>query len=253
MTQERPDDGRQEAGQAPSPEGGREPVPPSEAAPAPAPGREPPQEARAYEEPSAATAEGAKADRPERASALPPVVARVEEVREPAITRRGILRIGFWTAMGVFLLGTAGAALDLVYPRHVIGFGGKVAAGPVDKFPAGSKTQNVEGHFWLVHLTPDQGGDGLLALWWKCPHLGCTVPWRADFTFTDPNTGQAKKGWFRCPCHGSTYTDAGVRVFGPAPRSMDTMALTVDNGTVNVDTGKVTPGSTDNPSRAVKV
>jgi len=212
----------------------------------------PPPEGESGTAPAARSAEG-RADLGERAAAAPPVISHVEEVTEPAVSRRGILRVGFWTAMGVFLAGTGGAALNLIYPRKVTGFGGKVNAGPLDKFPPGSKTQVTEGRFWLVHLTQEQGGPGLLALWWKCPHLGCTVPWRENFTFTDPNTGQTKAGWFRCPCHGSTYTDAGVRVFGPAPRSMDTMALTVENGRITVDTGKITPGGPDNPSRAVKV
>jgi cytochrome b6-f complex iron-sulfur subunit len=73
------------------------------------------------------------------------------------------------------------------------------------------------------------------------------VPWRPEFTFNDD------KGWYRCPCHGSTYTKAGVRVFGPAPRSMDTMKITIDGaGNITVQTGSITPGGTDNPHRAVK-
>jgi cytochrome b6-f complex iron-sulfur subunit len=73
------------------------------------------------------------------------------------------------------------------------------------------------------------------------------VPWRPEFDF------EGDKGWFRCPCHGSTYTKAGVRVFGPAPRSMDTMAITVDgSGNITVNTGAITPGGTDNPTRAIQ-
>ncbi len=107
-------------------------------------------------------------------------------------------------------------------------------------YPPGSKTPIAEGKFWLVNLTEEQGGPGFLALWWKCPHLGCTVPWRESFVFPDPATGQDKRGWFRCPCHGSTYNDAGVRVFGPAPRSMDHMDLTIDPSSkrISVNTGK---------------
>jgi cytochrome b6-f complex iron-sulfur subunit len=118
----------------------------------------------------------------------------------------------------------------------------------------GQKFQVGAGRFWLVNLTEEQGGPGLLALWWKCPHLGCTVPWRPTFIWPDPTTGAAKQGWFRCPCHGSTYTDAGVRVFGPAPRSMDTMALQVQHdGSLTVDTGDITNGGPDNPTRAVRI
>ena len=172
---------------------------------------------------------------------------------QPLVSRRTVLRVGFWTSLGAVVAGAAACGLDLIYPRGVTGFGGKVTVGDVSQFPPGSKTKVAEGRFWLVHLTEEQGGPGLLALWWKCPHLGCTVPWREEFVWPDPVTGAPKRGWFRCPCHGSTYTDAGIRVFGPAPRSLDTMELTINNGRITVDTGKITPGAPDNPDRAVRV
>jgi cytochrome b6-f complex iron-sulfur subunit len=104
-----------------------------------------------------------------------------------------------------------------------------------------------------VNLTEEQGGPGFLALWWKCPHLGCTVPWRETFSFVDPATGASTQGWFRCPCHGSTYNHAGVRVFGPAPRSMDRMELTIDgSGNITVNTGAITKGTPDNNAFAVQ-
>jgi cytochrome b6-f complex iron-sulfur subunit len=78
------------------------------------------------------------------------------------------------------------------------------------------------------------------------------VPWRPDFNFVDPATSQEKKGWFRCPCHGSTYNDSGARVYGPAPRSMDHFDLTIANGRISVNTAKVTKGTTDNAKFAVK-
>ena len=122
----------------------------------------------------------------------------------------------------------------------------------VSKYPPGSKTKITAGKFWLVHLTPEQGGPGFLALWQKCPHLGCTVPWEPGYSFTDKATGSSKRGWFRCPCHQSTYNDAGVRVFGPAPRSMDRMALTITaEGEIEVDTGTIEKGAVDNATSAV--
>jgi cytochrome b6-f complex iron-sulfur subunit len=129
-----------------------------------------------------------------------------------------------------------------------------VTAGLASDYPPGSKTKIQEGRFWLVNLSPAQGGPGFLALWQKCPHLGCTVPWEANFNFTDPETGRSKKGWFRCPCHQSTYDDAGVRVYGPAPRSMDRMELQIEAsaGRIQVDTGRIVKGTTDNASFAVR-
>lgn len=168
------------------------------------------------------------------------------------VSRRSVLRLGFWSSLGALVAGAVASGLNLVYPRRVAGFGGKVSVGDVSQYPPGSKTQIQEGRLWLVHLTEEQGGPGLLALWWKCTHLGCTVPWREDFVWPDPTTSAPKKGWFRCPCHGSTFTDAGVRVYGPAPRPLDTIEVTVEDGKITVDTGKITPGGPDNPQRAVQ-
>jgi cytochrome b6-f complex iron-sulfur subunit len=178
----------------------------------------------------------------------------IEQVEGKQISRRGLLRITFWAGLGAGLAGLTASLIDMLYPRGVVGFGGVVAAGTVDQFPPGTKTRNNVGKFWLVNLTEAQGGPGFLALWWKCPHLGCTVPWLDNFTWPDPATGQPTQGWFRCPCHGSTYDDAGVRVFGPAPRSMDRMALTIDpnSGRISVNTGRVTKGTPDNANFAVR-
>jgi cytochrome b6-f complex iron-sulfur subunit len=178
----------------------------------------------------------------------------IERVETRQVSRRGVLRLTFWIGLLAGLGAFAATLVDMLYPRGITGFGGVVAAGTTDQFPPGTKKQVPEGKFWLVNLTEEQGGPGFLALWWKCPHLGCTVPWRDNFVFPDPATGQEKRGWFRCPCHGSTYTDAGVRVFGPAPRSMDHFDVTIDPGSkrISVNTGKPTKGSPDNPKFAVK-
>ena len=170
------------------------------------------------------------------------------------VSRRNFIRASFWGGLGVTLLGSVGLLLDYLYPRNVKGFGAPVPAGNVKDFPKGGEPKAFsEGQFWMANLDPAEarpggsgGAAGLIALWRKCPHLGCTVPWRQSFDY------EGDKGWYRCPCHGSTYTKAGVRVFGPAPRSMDTMAITVDgSGNITVDTGKITKGGPDNPTRAV--
>jgi cytochrome b6-f complex iron-sulfur subunit len=178
----------------------------------------------------------------------------IEHVDTHQVSRRSLLLVTFWLGFLGGLLALAATMIDMLYPRGVTGFGGVVSPGTTDQFPPGTKKQIVEGKFWLVNLTAEQGGPGFLALWQKCPHLGCTVPWRDNFTFTDPATGVSKRGWFRCPCHGSTYNDAGVRVFGPAPRPMDRMDLTIDPASkrITVNTGKRTKGSPDNPMFAVK-
>jgi cytochrome b6-f complex iron-sulfur subunit len=176
--------------------------------------------------------------------------------RRPArqVPRRDILRAGLWLGIGSYMATFAGVAVDYLWERKPELFGGIVSAGNVAAFPPGSKTRIQAGRFWLVNLTAEQGGPGFLALWQKCPHLGCTVPWEPNFRFVDPATGDATKGWFRCPCHQSTYNDAGVRVHGPAPRSMNRMELSIDPATkaISVDTGRITKGATDNAAHAVR-
>ena len=171
-------------------------------------------------------------------------------------SRRNFLRASFWTGLGVTLGGGTALFLDFWYPRNVKGFGGPVAAGNVADYQRGAiPVANKAGQFWLANLDPSDtagngsgGAEGLLALWRKCPHLGCTVPWKSDAKVEV----SPEAGWYQCPCHGSTYTKAGIRVFGPAPRSMDTMAIEIDDaGNVTVQTGSVTSGGLDNPERAV--
>jgi len=189
-----------------------------------------------------------------RAIVVDTPVAKPMAQRE-LITRRVLLVGGFWSAFGLALVGLLAGPLDFMWPRKLGGFGGPITV-PPELIPeeGGEPIRNIEGRFWLLNLaagptTPPgvESPGGLLALYQKCPHLGCTVPWRNDFTF------QGVKGWFRCPCHGSTYSkDGGVRVFGPAPRPLDVFPLTVnDDLTVTVQTGRLFEGtgSTENPGR----
>ena len=194
--------------------------------------------ARRTQAAAGAAVPGAQVSRPERAE----------------VSRRNFIRGAFWSGLGLGLLGSVATLLDFLYPRGIEGFGGPVPAGNVSAFPRGGDPQHfLTGQFWLANLDPAEtrsggsgGGEGLIALWHRCPHLGCTVPWRTGFSF------DGNQGWFRCPCHGSTYTKSGIRVFGPAPRSMTTMRVDIDDsGNVTVQTGDRMPGSPTNPERAV--
>jgi cytochrome b6-f complex iron-sulfur subunit len=184
--------------------------------------------------------------------------AQRRRAKRAEMTRRQLMKVSFWGGMGFGLTGALAAFLSFFWPRGIQGFGGEVPVSASLIPEEGAVPIRITpGKFWLSHLKARagthggfgfEGEAGLLALWWKCPHLGCTVPWRSNFNF------EGVTGWFRCPCHGSTYTRAGVRVFGPAPRPMDTMAIVVnDDGSLTVDTGTIRKGDQDNPQRTVPV
>jgi len=71
---------------------------------------------------------------------------------------------------------------------------------------------------------------GIVALYQKCVHLGCRVPWC--------KTSQ----WFECPCHGSKYNRVGEKKGGPAPRGLDRFPVSISGQKVTVDTGLVIQG-----------
>jgi cytochrome b6-f complex iron-sulfur subunit len=192
---------------------------------------------------------------PGRAIAVDTPVAKPVPKRE-VITRRLFVLGGFFSMLGLAVVGMAGTSLDMIWPRNIKGFGGPINVTP-DRIPAVGADPVVipEGKFFILNLEPGETSTGVeteggaLALWRKCPHLGCSVPYNPSFEFNGVT------GWFRCPCHNSTYTrDGGVIVFGPAPRSMDVFPLEVQgDGSLVVQTGRQfeNTGNPDNASRAV--
>jgi len=175
-----------------------------------------------------------------------------------------LLKTTFAAGLGAGVLGGVGMVVSFLFPVAQKN-PGRVLLGSVTSFPVGSETyfNLYEDHngfeattatrpggaqlsVWLVRLE-----QGFLALSPKCTHLGCTVPWRADFSFPEPGTNTEKKGWFRCPCHAATYTDAGVRVYGPAPRSLDRYGVKVIGSHIYMDAAHLTKGTPDNAKFAV--
>lgn len=154
--------------------------------------------------------------------------------------RRQFVRNAALGAVGTLLtLGGAGF-LGLLWPRKTGAFGSELTVKAEDVPAAeGVPYRNIQGRFYLV-----RNNDGLLALYTKCPHLGCAVPYVGP-----PDSSEA----FKCPCHGSMYDFDGIRTGGPAPRPMDIMAVTVDEttGDVRVNTGDISTREEYTPSQAV--
>lgn len=184
------------------------------------------------------------------------------------LRRRQLLQHGFWAGMGVLAAGGLATVLEFLNPRAPHSFGGSVTV-PPNKVPRPGESpyHDRAGRFWLVNLKPGEGvpkqvqhvaapsrQGGLMALYERCPHplLVAAILWRPDLRFTPNSFLSGPEGWFRCPACDSTFTEGGVRVFGPAPRSMDTFRITdISEHGVTVNTGAMLLGGFDDPQRTV--
>lgn len=129
-------------------------------------------------------------------------------------------------------LGAAGVATaaawtswDFLQPIEPVGFGGKVVAGSVGLVP---ETGVLVVPTARAYLTREAGE--VVALWSRCPHLGCRVPWCES------------SGEFECPCHGTRFNRLGEHRSGPAPRGMDRFGVLIEGEQVTIDTGIVLTG-----------
>ena len=164
----------------------------------------------------------------ERRTASPRPDAEALPSRRGWLSRRGLLRWAGWGTIMLLLAQFSAGFLAFFWPRKVGAFGGQINAGSAGDYQVGEVKVFQEGKFYLSRVP-----EGVLALWWKCPHLGCTVPWKAD----DPTMDQlASKGRFNCPCHGSIYDRYGLIVQGPAPRPMDVFPIEIREGRIFVNT-----------------
>jgi cytochrome b6-f complex iron-sulfur subunit len=177
--------------------------------------------------------------------------AKYEPVDEEelGLSRRQFFNRGILVAMGGAVSAFGVAALGFLWPSGSGGFGGVIRVGStadVQKaFDAKEPFYNAAAKTYIVpYPTADIENaksvypptivsgmeEGFVALYQKCVHLGCRVPWC--------ETSQ----WFECPCHGSKYNRVGEKRGGPAPRGLDRFGLTVSGGGIEVDTGTVFTG-----------
>lgn len=105
-----------------------------------------------------------------------------ETAHEPAgaagghrLSRRALIRLGLAGTLGLFLLEVVGTFLSFYTPRKFGVFGSVVPLGKPDKYAMPSITTFIEAKLFLSHVP-----EGFLAMYWKCPHLGCTVQWHPE-------------------------------------------------------------------------
>jgi cytochrome b6-f complex iron-sulfur subunit len=162
------------------------------------------------------------------------------------LDRRSFMAYGLWgTAIALVVEGGVITVQAIRALPKAAAFGSKFEAGNVSDFEVGSVTYFLDGRFYVSRLP-----GGLLALYRKCTHLGCVVPWRPDEQSEDSLAGT---GRFNCPCHGSRFDRYGVVKGGPAPRPLDIFPISIEGGKVIVDTGTITSRSSYHESQLTKV
>jgi cytochrome b6-f complex iron-sulfur subunit len=160
------------------------------------------------------------------------------------VSRRDFFRGGLLVSLLVFGAQFGGASIAFLWPSLKGGFGSVIQV-PDDlnaiKDQIATQRQPYyygAGRFYLINYTGDGTNtiyagitaDGLMALYQKCAHLGCRVP------FCEQSQ------WFECPCHGSKYNYAGEYQLGPAPTGLMRFKVAVAGQTVSVDTSTIIPG-----------
>ena len=172
---------------------------------------------------------------------------------EIGVSRRQFLNRGLLAALGFAAAGMGAAILGFLWPLQGLGgFGGTVNVGKLADILAYIDSQDkpfyaAEARAYVVRypnndpsalamakkvykpaIFKDMSELGIVALYQRCVHLGCRVPFC--------QTSQ----WFECPCHGSKYNRVGEKKAGPAPRGLDRFYATqAGDSSIIVDTGNI--------------
>lgn len=171
------------------------------------------------------------------------------DVEALGVTRRQFFNRATVTLMSASLGGFGAAVIAFLWRGASGGFGSKITVGKIDDVIGEIRANKgflyvPQARSWVTEYPSEAlpkarviygkqspvlvGMEaGLVALYQKCPHLGCRVP-----------TCQSSQ-WFECPCHGSQYNRVGEKKGGPAPRGMDRFGVSVVNDVLVIDTSAV--------------
>ncbi len=171
------------------------------------------------------------------------------DVEALGVTRRQFFNRATVTLMSASLGGFGAAVLAFLWRGASGGFGSKITVGKIEDVIGEIRANKgflyvPQARSWVTEYPSEAlpkakvtygqqppvlvGMEaGLVALYQKCPHLGCRVP-----------TCQSSQ-WFECPCHGSQYNRVGEKKGGPAPRGMDRFGVSLANDVLVIDTSVV--------------
>jgi nitrite reductase/ring-hydroxylating ferredoxin subunit len=169
------------------------------------------------------------------------------------LTRRSFLRRVLGAGAALLSIEFAAGTVNFLWPQIREGLGAHFRVGTMadvlaaePRFASGWPYAYNPARVFLVNAPaatelalghdvsiPDPAAGDLLALWRKCPHLGCLVPAPCESITR-----------YQCRCHRSTYNILGEKMHeGPAERGLDRFAVRIeDDGMIVIDTGQLTQG-----------
>jgi cytochrome b6-f complex iron-sulfur subunit len=198
--------------------------------------------------------------------------AEAAEIAKQRLSRRRFLRRSMLAVWGLSTTASVAGALYMLYPNLAGQFGSALPIGQKSAFPAAKPSDfkinevgvfyHPEAKTYVAHLAKDtqfslkgsdladqlaseffvkdKDGSFWVALYQRCVHLGCTVPFRNDCVS------------FKCPCHGSHYNVDGEWLDGPAPRSLDRFVISFSGEDVVVDTSTI-HDKTSHPDASTRI
>ena len=145
------------------------------------------------------------------------------------VDRRGFLKRSWQAGAGLICGAGLWTSWDVLRSVPASGIGGVV------KTVTNDEVTEVPIYVRSAQTYLTRIDEEVIALWQRCPHLGCRVTWCES------------SREFECACHGSTFNRAGEHRSGPAPRGMDRFSVALADSTVEVDTGDVVEGAPPGP------
>lgn len=172
---------------------------------------------------------------------------------ERTLSRRSFMRRMVGAGVGLLSLEFVGGTIAMLWPGPGEGLGvehdvGTLAElrGLFPRWASGIPAEFRPARAFIVNVpaakamalgqdvvVEEPGAGEILALWRKCPHLGCMIPPACE-----------ERGRFQCFCHQSTYNILGEKLeLGPAARGMDRFPVRIEaNGRLIVDAREVVKG-----------
>jgi cytochrome b6-f complex iron-sulfur subunit len=191
-------------------------------------------------------------DKPQQGQALSPREEAIRRLKakgfldpegKPLPRRQFLVNLALaWATFAAALGGGLSALFAFMVPRVDFTKVEVFKAGPPSNFSPNTVDESFKAsrRCWIVN-----DGQRIFAVSVVCTHLGCTPNWMEN------------ERKFKCPCHGSGFTMAGINFEGPAPVPLRRYEVSLaDDGQIVVNKGRLfywEKGEFDDPRSFIAV